>query len=331
MAEQAYSANWNAEVPRRGGMRALWRLAGWGGLATFALFAAVLSVYSHAGAERHLAAVASGQAGPSAGESRPAESTEEARRLTETVRSLTADRDQLITRVAALERNLDGITGSIKRERSASPPTTSPSPPPNPATAAGAVAPARPEMPAAPAAEAAIPPAAPSVPPASVSQPSGPADAAQTSAADAGGRAMASASNPLHATAPAEPLAAAAKLGIDVGGGINFEGLRTLWRSTKNSDPALSEELYPVVSVRENGKTHAAELRLIVGPIGDADEAERQCMTLAAAHHYCQPVAFEGQRLPLVDAAPAKGGHHAAQTPPNILSEAPSHLTRLPQ
>ena len=39
MAEQAYSANWNAEVPRLG-MPALWRLAIWGGLATSALFAA---------------------------------------------------------------------------------------------------------------------------------------------------------------------------------------------------------------------------------------------------------------------------------------------------
>jgi hypothetical protein len=325
MVEEAHNANWNAEVPRRG-MRALWRLAIWGSLATFALFAAVLSTYSHAGAERRIAAIALGQ-GTTAAESRSAESAEETRRLAETMRSLAADRDRLITRMAALERKLDGITGSIKRERAGPP---SPSPPPNASAAAGAAPVARPDMPPAPTTEAAVTAAAPPLPPPPVSQPAGAADAAQPPASDAGNRAMASASNPMHATAASEPPTAVAKLGIDVGGGINFEGLRTLWRSAKNSDPTLPEELYPVVNVRENGKTHAAELRLIVGPIGDADEAARLCMTLAAAHHYCQPVAFEGQRLPLVDAAPAKAAppHHGAPTPPNVLSESPTHPAR---
>jgi hypothetical protein len=325
MAEQALSANWNAEVPRRG-MQALWRLAIWGGLATFALFAAVLSAYSHAGAERRTAAIIPGQ-GTTAAESRSAEGTEETRRLAETVRSLAADRDQLIARIAGLERNLDGITGSIKRERAGPP---SPSPLPNASAAAGAAPVARPEMPPAPTTEAAAAPTVSPAPPSPVSLPASAADAAQPPVSDSGNHAMASASNPMQATAPSEPLAAAAKLGIDVGGGVNFEGLRTLWRSAKNSDPTLPKELYPVVNVRENGKTHAAELRLIVGPIGDAEEAARLCTTLAAAHHYCQPVAFEGQRLPLIDTVPAKGAptHHAAQTPPNVLSESPTHSGR---
>src|SRR6202035_3375432 len=107
MAEQAYSANWNAEVPRLG-MPALWRLAIWGGLATSALFAAVISVYSHTGAQRQTALIASGQTSSgqatSAVESgpRPGETAEEIRRVAEAVRSLAADRDQLLTRVAAL-------------------------------------------------------------------------------------------------------------------------------------------------------------------------------------------------------------------------------------
>jgi hypothetical protein len=324
MAEQALSANWKAEVPRRG-MRALWRLAIWGGLATFALFAAVLSAYSHGGAERRMAALTPSQ-GTAAAESRSAESAEETRRLAETVRSLAADRDQLITRIAALEHNLDGITGSIKRERAGLP---SPSPRPNASAAAGTAPVARPEVAPAPTTEAAAP-TVPPAPPSPVSQPAGAADAAQPPATDAGNRGMASASNQMHATAASDPPAAAAKLGIDVGSGINFEGLRTLWRSAKNSDPTLPEELYPVVSVRENGKTHAAELRLIVGPIDDAEETARLCTSLAAAHHYCQPVAFEGQRLPLIDTVPAKGAptHHAAQTPPNVLSESPTHSGR---
>ena len=330
MAEQAHSANWNAELPQRG-MRALWRLAIWGGLATFALFTAVLSAYSHAGAERQAATMASGQGTgqprSTAGEAAPrsAETADEIRRLAESVRALAADRDQLLTRLAALERNLDGVTGSIKRERTATAPTPSQSSLPNPAPAATSAAPlARPEMPAAPATEAATTPTAPPPSPAPVSQP---ADSVQTPAPDAANR-VASASNPMNATG--EPLTPAPKLGVDIGGAVNFEGLRTLWRSTKSGDAALLEELYPLVGARENGKTHGTELRLIVGPIADAEAAARLCTTLAAVHRYCQPVAFEGQRLSLVDATPAKGAplHHAAPTPPNVLSEPPPHTGR---
>jgi hypothetical protein len=125
-------------------------------------------------------------------------------------------------------------------------------------------------------------------------------------APDAGSRAVPSAANPVHASAPAEPPAAASGMGVDVGGAINYEGLRTLWRSIKNGDPALQDELYPMVAVRENGKTRGVELRLLVGPIADAEAAARLCMTFSATHHYCQPVAFEGQRLSQVDSAPPK-------------------------
>jgi hypothetical protein len=118
-------------------------------------------------------------------------------------------------------------------------------------------------------------------------------------------------------------------LGVDVGGAANYEGLRALWHATKNADPAMLEDLYPVVTVRENGKTHGVELRLVVGPIADVDTASRLCTTLSAAKHYCQPVSFEGQRLSVTDsptpkavptkAAPAPS-HHSAATP-----EPPQH------
>ena len=116
---------------------------------------------------------------------------------------------------------------------------------------------------------------------------------------------MASASNPGRVSAPTEPLAMAAGLGIDVGGAGSYEGLRTLWKSTKTGEAELPEEAYPVVTVRENGKTHGVELRLVIGPIADVELASRLCGTLSAAHHYCQPVAFEGQRLSLIDTGPA--------------------------
>jgi hypothetical protein len=318
MVEQAYSLNRNAEVPQLG-MRALWRLAIWGGLATFALFAAVITAYSNAGSQRQAASIASGQGAPGqgtvqsptyAGEfpARSGETAEETRRLAEAVRALAADRDQVLARIAALERNLDGVTGTIKRERVANAPQASlQSPPQNPVAAPGAAPAARPETPAVPVTEAAITPAQTPAP-----QPSGAGDAAQVAAPDAGSRAEAPPANLARVTT----LAAAGGLGVDVGGAGNYEGLRTLWHATKNSDPALLGELYPVVTVRENGKTHGVDLRLVVGPIADAEAAARLCTTLSAAHHYCQPVAFEGQRLSMIDTAPTKAAaapsHHGA-------------------
>jgi hypothetical protein len=343
MAEQAYSANWNAEGPRFG-MQALWRLAIWGGLAAFALFAAVISGYSNAGSQRQTAAIGSGQGtlGQGSGQvasgqgnsgqatsgqgtaqprtfageppARPGETAEETRHLAEAVRSLAADRDQALARLAALERNLDGVTGTIKRDRMAGPQQAPvQSLPQIPAAATSAAPAARPEMPAAPVIEAALPPAQPPA-----SQPSSVNDAAPMAAPDAGNRAAAAPFNPVRVTALAEPLPAAAGLGVDIGGAVNYEGLRTLWQATKNNDPALLDELYPVVTVRENGKTHGVDLRLVVGPIADAEAAARMCTTLMAAHHYCQPVAFEGQRLALIETAPTKAApapsHHSGSS-----------------
>jgi hypothetical protein len=149
---------------------------------------------------------------------------------------------------------------------------------------------------------------------------------------------MASASNPERVSALADPLAVAAGLGLDVGGATSYEGLRTLWKSTKTAEAHLPEDAYPVVTVRENGKTHGVELRLVIGPIADVELASRLCGTLSAAHHYCQPVAFEGQRLSLIDTGPpvkatpaakpertSKSSHHAAEP----TAPAPTPLQRL--
>jgi hypothetical protein len=184
---------------------------------------------------------------------------------------------------------------------------------------------ARTETPAVPITEAAV---------TAASEPDRP-----TAAPDAGNRTLASIPHQELVSAPAEPLAVAAGLGIDVGGASNYEGLRTLWKTTRTAEAEFPEEVYPVVTARENGKTHGVELRLVIGPIADVELASRLCGTLSAAHHYCQPVAFEGQRLSMIDAAPAvktapvtkpertsksTSSHHAAEpTPP------PTPLQRL--
>jgi hypothetical protein len=333
------TANWDAEPPHLG-MQTLWRLAIWGGVATFALLVAAISAFfSSPGSHRQSATTAGQtttvQVSPAQGAAQPrtsagdfaprsSETAEETRRLAEAVRALAADRDQALGRIAALEHNLDGVTGSIKQDRGPASPPAAAQPPPSPSAAFSAKPIARPEPPAAPVTEAAATPA-PAPPPAS--RQSVPGDATHMAASDSRDQAAAPAPNLARGSAPAEPVAG---LGVDIGGAINYEGLRTLWRSTKNSDPALLEELFPLVAVRENGKTHGAELRLVVGPIADAEGAARLCTTLAAAHHYCQPVAFEGQRLSLADVAPAKAPtvaptksaavppHHSASNPPAL-------------
>jgi hypothetical protein len=62
--------------------------------------------------------------------------------------------------------------------------------------------------------------------------------------------------------------------------------------------------MHPQVVVRENSKTKGADLRLIVGPIANVEEAARMCATLSTGRRYCQPVAFEGQPLPDADNVP---------------------------
>jgi hypothetical protein len=104
--------------------------------------------------------------------------------------------------------------------------------------------------------------------------------------------------------AAAEPLKI--EFGVDVGGAVNFDGLRVLWISTKGNHADLLEGLHPVVAVRENSRTKNAELRLVVGPLANVEGAARLCASLSAGRRYCQPVAFEGQRLTEPDAVPER-------------------------
>ena len=127
MAEQTYSLNWSTgilAIRHAGGVAA----GDLGGLAICALLAAAISGYSNAGSHRQTGSARPGpialrpaQPGPGIGAAHPGEPTEETRRLAETVRGLAADRDQALARIAALERNLDGVTGTIRRDRVAGP------------------------------------------------------------------------------------------------------------------------------------------------------------------------------------------------------------------
>jgi hypothetical protein len=49
--------------------------------------------------------------------------------------------------------------------------------------------------------------------------------------------------------------------GADIGSAASFEALRTLWSSTKANNPDVFENLYPLVSVQENIRIRAPQLR----------------------------------------------------------------------
>ena len=154
--------------------RPIRRVFGWGGAATVALAAVAFISQTNAGYERlRLAFAHAVEPAQAAAQtpSRPADTE----RLAARVRELAADRERLSTRIALLERNLDSITGSIKRQSEQPAPAhaavTSPPAPAAPATAPAAVAvapaPVAVAQPPAPvaAAQMPIPVAAPTTPP----------------------------------------------------------------------------------------------------------------------------------------------------------------------
>ena len=262
-------------------MRSLRRLAVWGLAATLALGAAVTAGYSEAGLRRLMAdrsgvPAQKADAAPAPAAARPPEA--EARRLADAVRALAADRERLVARVAALERNLEDLTGSIKRQNATSATEDTP--------AAGPVVVA----------------IAPTQPPASPAPPT--AGATDQVPAPAQRTADAPAPKPEEAPVPAKAAELKPAFGVDVGGAINFEGLRVLWSSTKGRHAALLDGLHPQVVARENNRTKSAELRLVVGPLPSIEAAAGICTTLTASRRYCQPVAFEGRRLADADVVP---------------------------
>jgi hypothetical protein len=120
-------------------MRALWRLAIWGTTASACLAAAVFAANTDVGAQRLLAMNAPAVKPdiitpppdqPSAAQlaARSAETENETHRLAQAVQALGVEREQIVTRIATLERNLEDITGSI-RAQAAAPAPPNPAPP----------------------------------------------------------------------------------------------------------------------------------------------------------------------------------------------------------
>ena len=306
-------------------MGSLRRLAVWGGAATLALLLAVVANYSDANSRRLMAADAQKADAPTAQlASRLPEIDARTQQLAGVVDGLAAERERLAARIGTIERKLEDVTGAIKRQG---------------VDAGGAASAALPAP--APNASAPAPVAAPTIKEVAKELPNDAAKEVTMSPAPAplnilAARqpAAASEAQPAPAEAPAnlplirsdETTAAEAShridFGVDVGGALNFDGLRVLWTSTKGSNAALFEGLHPVVAVRENSRTKNAELRLVVGPLAGVESAVHLCASLSMARRYCQPVAFEGQRLTEPDAVPERRVAPAAPKP-KVAAPAP--------
>jgi hypothetical protein len=139
-------------------MHGLWRLVVWGSTAATALLIAVLSSRGVVGSQR--AAIAASTLGgatvavvqpaptPQQAAARAFDAQAETKKLAEALRDLTADNDELKSRLAVVEHSVDDVTGSIERQAKATAappwPDNGPPVPATPAAIAAVIAPALP-------------------------------------------------------------------------------------------------------------------------------------------------------------------------------------------
>jgi hypothetical protein len=261
VAEPAIGAEL-APTRRKFGMRDLWRTALWGLAAAGALSLVVYTGSTNAGSQRLMLATAQmhGLVNPSGVQPPRPLDAKEGQRLAATVRVLTDDRDRLLARIAALEQNLQDVTGTIARVSQAQ--EAAAQPPPTPIAAAPETAPS--------------------------------ADDTTASVSTAG---VPAPRRPPAPAAPAPDNAGKTEFGLDIGSAGTIEGLRALWATAQRRHGAVLEGLKPIVHLRDSRRPGGIELRLVAGPLPSAASAARLCATLTAAGAACQPSVFDGQRL----------------------------------
>jgi hypothetical protein len=93
------------------------------------------------------------------------------------------------------------------------------------------------------------------------------------------------------------------QFGVDLGGASSVDGLRALWASLQAKHAPLLNGLWPVMSVRDRPRPATFDLRLVVGPLPNAENAARLCAALAALGVNCQPAIFNGERMALRQSA----------------------------
>jgi hypothetical protein len=256
----------------------VWRQAGWGLAAIAALFVAVLSSRDDGAMQRVGPLLVSLNLLPAPAPKHQFDAESAAQQLAQAVHGLADDRDRLATRLTALERDMEDMTGSIKKQIEAVKTAKSEAPPwpdnapPVPMTPADIAARVKAVSPA---------PAAAGNPP----SPGPPAAAADPSPADV---------SPSTATA----------YGADIGTALTMKALHARWSGLRAAHPALFDGLQPLVSLKQNPRTNRTELHLVVGPYSNADAAAQFCDFVVPFHLTCQPAMFDGSRLALQDWRP---------------------------
>ena len=260
-------------------MRLLRQMALWAVTAACAVLLAVLTSRSEAGSERVAAVMASlrGQAAPP-----PFDARVETRKLANGLRGLGSDNDQLRSRLTAVERHIDDVTGSlgslkkqidaVKAEAEAPRPADTPPAPATPDVSGSTVAPAP-----APSAAAPPPPLPPAAPPARVQTPS-PAKPAAPGASSS-------------SVAPKQ-------YGVDIGTAVSVAALRARWTEMRAAHPQLLQGLTPTAFPRD-AQPNRSELRLVLGPLPNSDAATHLCTSLAPYRISCQPTGFDDQHVAL--------------------------------
>ncbi|MFZ0777757.1 MAG: hypothetical protein WAM74_14820 [Xanthobacteraceae bacterium] len=236
-------------------MQGLRRLAVWGAAAASAVLVVVLASRSEVAAERF--ALILHHPKPAAAPVFDAQAA--TAQLAEAVQGLKANDEQLQSRLAAVEHDVDDVTGTITKQIQAAAASRHED---GPSLAATALA-------SASIAPVDIPPA-----PASVPAPA------------------------MAKIEPAAPPPKTA-FGVDIGSGLTLQALRMRWAAIRTAHPQFFESLEPIISVREVPHTNKIELRLVAGPIAQPGAAAQLCAQLAALGLYCQPTIYDGQHLAL--------------------------------
>ena len=265
-------------------MQRLWRQAVWGCIAAAAVLLAVLAAFTDIGSQRAALVFGASNAAPAphpqtAQTSQPvAQATTPApsrsldadyvvRQLTQTVRGLADDRDRMMKRLAAIERNVDDMTGSITQQIEA--------------VKAASTPPAVPWLNIASMAPIAAPETSPPAGWEPTPRPS------STAPADAQPQ-------PDAAAAPAN-----AAYGAEIGSAASIKALHARWAGIRSAHLQILDGLTPVVALRENPRSHKTELRLVVGPFANAAAAAQLCASLTAVRLSCFPTMFDGHNLAL--------------------------------
>jgi hypothetical protein len=251
-------------------MRHLWRMALWGATASSALFVAVLTTRSEVGSQRIAAMFSPARTQVAA--AHPVDPQTETRRLAAAVQDLTAENGQLRARLAAVEHNMDDITGSVARQieavkaQAAAPPWPADAQPVpvTPAVIASIVAPAM------------APPSGLGVPLSTRPPVAVPTQPAVNAAAEAPNQ-----------------------YGVDIGSALSIQALRARWLGVRSAHAQLFEGLTPTVVLRQLPQSERAELRLVVGPLANSAAAARLCAALAPYRLFCQPTLFDRQHVAL--------------------------------